>query len=104
MSDIVLYWECKLLSNYMKPKTINIRDFQRNIKAITDQVVSGETFRVMRNAKLVFEVSPIVSVERKTKKRKKFTQEEYIAALNKMCFNLPKKENLSENIDKIVYK
>ena len=85
----------------MKVKTINIREFQRNISAIADQVLKGESFLVLRNAKPAFKVTPDVEVA--PKKRKKFTQEEYLAALKKMQFHSGEK-NLSGRIDEIVYK
>ncbi|MEI8104068.1 MAG: hypothetical protein WCG84_04170 [Candidatus Moraniibacteriota bacterium] len=81
-------------------KTINVRELQRNMKAVTQAVVAGEKFQVLKNARPVFIITP--SFVKPVKK--KHTREEFFVALDKMRFSLPKKERLSENIDKIVYR
>jgi antitoxin (DNA-binding transcriptional repressor) of toxin-antitoxin stability system len=85
----------------MKPKVINVREFQRNMSAVIDEVMAGQSFEVVRNARPAFTMSP--PVKKTVKKRKKFTQEEYLAALRKMQFRSGEK-NLSQKIDEIVYK
>lgn len=37
---------------------ITIREFSRNLKCISERVLSGESFFVSRNAEVIFEIKP----------------------------------------------
>jgi antitoxin (DNA-binding transcriptional repressor) of toxin-antitoxin stability system len=83
-------------------KTINVRDLQRNMKAVAAEVVGGERFQVLKNSRPLFLITPSPVKPIKLIK-KKHTREEFFAALDKMRFHSGEKD-LSERIDEIVYK
>lgn len=78
--------------------TINIREFQRNMKSVGEKVAKGRSFLVLKNAKPVFEVRPVTL---ETHKKTKRTQKEFLRDLS--AIRIHGEKDLSRNIDKIVY-
>lgn len=76
----------------MTTQTMNIRDLTRNMKKITSAVEGGASFTVLRNAKPVFRIEPIVDAKVVT-----FT----LADLKRAQFKGPK--DMSTQIDKVAY-
>ena len=78
----------------MEAQIISIKQLHCQLKKVSEDVLRGKSFMVIRNSKPVFKIEPLENV-----KAKKYT----IKDLEKIQFRDADK-NLSEKIDKIVYK
>ncbi len=80
----------------MTMTTITMREFSRNLSAISKRVEKGESFRVSKNSDIVFEVVP-----KKEKVDNKTLHDKFKKHIVKNTKGL---KDISKNIDNILYK
>ena len=77
---------------------IGIKELIKNLKTIYREVDRGNEFIVVKNSKPAFRIIP---VDKKEKSREKVDNTDLVKKLEKIQFS--GNENLSQNIDKIIY-
>ncbi len=76
--------------------TITMREFSRNLSAISKRVSKGESFCVSKNSEIIFEVKPNIKKTNKQTLHDKFKKH--------IVKNTKGLKNISSEIDNIIYK